>query len=30
MKIHYYFGWFNDVFIEKLARLLHDDITDRK
>lgn len=30
MKIHYYFGWFNDVFLEKLARLLREDITDRK
>jgi len=23
-------GWFNDVFLEKLVRLLHEDITDRK
>ena len=30
MKTHYYFGWFNDVFLEKLVRLLHEDITDRK
>ncbi len=30
MKTHYYFGWFNDVFLDKLARLLHEDITDRK
>ncbi|MCB2313706.1 Type 1 glutamine amidotransferase-like domain-containing protein [Clostridium tagluense] len=30
MKTHYYFGWFNDVFVEKLVRLLHEDITDRK
>lgn len=30
MKIHYYFGWFNDVFLEKLVRLLHEDIIDRK
>lgn len=30
MKIHYYLGWFNEVFIEKLVRLLHEDITDRK
>jgi peptidase E len=30
MKTHYYLGWFNDVFPEKLVRLLHEDITDRK
>ena len=30
MKIHYYLGWFDDVFLDKLVRLLHDDITDRK
>lgn len=30
MKTHYYFGWFNDFFLEKLVRLLHEDITDRK
>lgn len=30
MKTHYYFGWFNDVFLEKLVRLLHEDIIDRK
>ena len=30
MKIHYYLGWFNDVFLEKLVRLLQEDITDRK
>ncbi|MBU3130736.1 Type 1 glutamine amidotransferase-like domain-containing protein, partial [Clostridium tagluense] len=30
MKTHYYFGWFNDVFVEKLVRFLHEDITDRK
>ncbi len=30
MKIHYYLGWFNDVFPEKLVRLLNEDITDRK
>jgi len=30
MKTHYYFGWFNDVFLDKLVRLLHEDITDRK
>ena len=30
MNTHYYFGWFNDNFLEKLVRLLHEDITDRK
>lgn len=30
MKTHYYFGWFNDVFLDRLVRLLHEDITDRK
>ena len=30
MKTHYYFGWFNDVFLEKLVKLLSEDITDRK
>lgn len=30
MKIHYYLGWFNDVFLEKLVRVLHEDIIDRK
>lgn len=30
MKTHYYFGWFNDFFIEKLVRLLQEDIIDRK
>lgn len=30
MKTHYYLGWFNDIFPEKLVRLLHEDITDRK
>ena len=30
MKTHYYLGWFNDGFFEKLVRLLHEDITDRK
>lgn len=30
MKIHYYFGWFNDFFLEKMVRLLNEDITDRK
>ncbi len=30
MKTHYYLGWFNNVFIEKLVMLLHEDIADRK
>ncbi len=30
MKTHYYLGWFNDGFFEKLVRFLHEDITDRK
>ena len=30
MKIHYYLDWFNDSFPEKLVKLLHEDITDRK
>ncbi len=30
MKTHYYLGWFNDVFLEKLVKLLYEDITDRK
>lgn len=30
MKTHYYLGWFNDIFLDKLVRLLHEDITDRK
>ena len=30
MKIHYYLGWFNDTFNEKLVKLLNDDIIDRK
>lgn len=30
MKINYYLGWFKDVFPEKLVKLLHEDITDRK
>ncbi|SMF85888.1 dipeptidase E/cyanophycinase [Paenibacillus uliginis N3/975] len=30
MKTHYYFSWFNDIFPEKLVKLLHEDITDRK
>ena len=30
MRTHYYLGWFNDIFPEKLVKLLHEDITDRK
>lgn len=30
MKTHYYLGWFNDAFPEKLVRLLNEDINDRK
>ncbi|MED4954495.1 Type 1 glutamine amidotransferase-like domain-containing protein [Paenibacillus macerans] len=30
MKTHYYLSWFNDFFPEKLVKLLHEDITDRK
>ncbi|WP_339845071.1 Type 1 glutamine amidotransferase-like domain-containing protein [Paenibacillus sp. FSL W7-1088] len=30
MKTHYYFSWFKDFFPEKLVKLLHEDITDRK
>ena len=30
MGIHYYLGWFNDTFLEKLVKLLYEDITDRK
>lgn len=30
MGIHYYLGWFNDNFLEKLVKLLYEDITDRK
>ncbi|WP_409250624.1 Type 1 glutamine amidotransferase-like domain-containing protein [Bacillus sp. SCS-153A] len=30
MKTHYYLGWFNNFFPEKLGRLLQEDITDRK
>lgn len=30
MKIHYYLGWFNDTFNEKLVKLLNDDVIDRK
>ncbi|MCM3639075.1 Type 1 glutamine amidotransferase-like domain-containing protein [Sporosarcina luteola] len=30
MKIHYYLGWFNNLFPENLGRVLQEDITDRK
>lgn len=30
MKTHYYLGWFNNFFPEKLGRILQEDITDRK
>lgn len=30
MKTHYYLSWFNDFFPEKLVKLLHEDITDRR
>ncbi|WP_409299379.1 Type 1 glutamine amidotransferase-like domain-containing protein [Peribacillus sp. SCS-26] len=30
MKAHYYLGWYNNFFPEKLASLLQKDITDRK
>jgi len=30
MKTHYYLGWFNNFFPEKLGRALREDITDRK
>ncbi|MEC0127864.1 Type 1 glutamine amidotransferase-like domain-containing protein [Paenibacillus pabuli] len=30
MKTRYYLSWFNDFFPEKLVKLLHEDITDRK
>jgi cyanophycinase-like exopeptidase len=30
LKTHYYFSWFNDFFPEKLVKLLHEDLTDRK
>jgi cyanophycinase len=30
MKTHYYLSWFDDVFPEKLVKLLHEDITDRR
>ncbi|WP_342539934.1 Type 1 glutamine amidotransferase-like domain-containing protein [Heyndrickxia sp. FSL K6-6286] len=29
MKTHYYLGWFNNSFPEKLGRLLQEDITER-
>ncbi|MER1956832.1 MAG: Type 1 glutamine amidotransferase-like domain-containing protein [Solibacillus sp.] len=30
MKKHYYLGWFNNFFPDKLGRVLQEDITDRK
>ncbi len=30
MKTHYYLGWFNDFFPEKLGKVLREDIADRK
>lgn len=30
MKTHYYLGWFNNFFPEKLSKQLQEDITDRK
>ncbi|MFD1206296.1 MULTISPECIES: Type 1 glutamine amidotransferase-like domain-containing protein [Sporosarcina] len=30
MKTHYYLGWFNNFFPENLARVLQEDIADRK
>ncbi len=30
MKTHYYLGWFNNHFPEKLTKLLQEDIIDRK
>lgn len=30
MKIHYYLDWYNDSFPEKLAKVLNEDITERK
>ncbi|AGX02809.1 hypothetical protein B14911_16675 [Bacillus sp. NRRL B-14911] len=30
MKTHYYLGWFNKHFPEKLSKLLQEDIIDRK
>lgn len=30
MKTHYYLGWFNTFFPEKLSKVLQEDITDRK
>jgi len=30
MKTHYYLGWFNNFFPEKLGRALREDINDRK
>lgn len=30
MKTHYYLGWFNYFFPEKLEKILQEDIKDRK
>lgn len=30
MKTHYYFGWFTDVFPQKLSMVLQEDIKDRQ
>ena len=30
MNTHYYLGWFNDFFPERLSEVLREDITDRK
>ena len=30
MKTHYYLGWYNSFFPEKLGKVLQEDITDRK
>ncbi|WP_416143613.1 Type 1 glutamine amidotransferase-like domain-containing protein [Planococcus koreensis] len=30
MKTHYYLGWFNNFFPEKLEKVLQEDITNRK
>lgn len=30
MNTHYYLGWFNDFFPERLSEVLQEDITDRK
>ncbi|MFC4411602.1 hypothetical protein ACFOZY_14335 [Chungangia koreensis] len=30
MKTHYYLGWFNNSFPEKLSKVLQEDIKQRK